>query len=282
MKFRAVFATLLLIFTFSLQAFAADQVYYYHTDPAGTPLSMTDSNGTMVWKADYKPFGEEYAVTGSAANDKRFVGKEKDEETGLSYFGARYQDGRLGRFSAVDTVRAVNAKNSKTNEKLLINPQRLNTYSYGLNNPYRYVDPDGRNPILIGLGIIWLAEMAMPQTMGSSHRDSFIDNHKADLFLMPLGIEREAANITSSAAGSLWKFGANKSPQKWVNQMTQRGWNEKQISEAISQGEKFAAENLVNKGNAATRHVHPSTGQSVVQDNVTKEIIHVGGKNFGY
>ncbi|HCE68179.1 MAG TPA: hypothetical protein DER40_11850 [Geobacter sp.] len=145
MKFRVVFATILLILSSSLQVFAADQVYYYHTDPAGTPLSMTDSNGTVVWKADYKPFGEEYAVTGSAANDKRFVGKEKDEETGLSYFGARYEDAKIGRFTAVDPVSAVDPITGKTNEKVLLNPQRLNAYAYTLNNPYRFVDPDGRD-----------------------------------------------------------------------------------------------------------------------------------------
>jgi len=149
-KFRAVFATLLLILTFSLQVYAADQVYYYHTDPAGTPLSMTDSTGTVVWKADYKPFGEEYSVTGTSINNKRFVGKEKDEETGLSYFGARYEDAKIGRFISPDPVRAVDPSTSKTNESLLLNPQRLNTYSYALNNPYRYIDPDGRDVWDIG------------------------------------------------------------------------------------------------------------------------------------
>jgi RHS repeat-associated protein len=178
---------------------AADQVYFYHTDPAGTPLAMTDSSGAVVWKADYKPFGEENSTAGAAANDRRFVGKEKDEETGLSYFGARYEDAKAGRFIAPDPVRAVDPRTSKTNEKLILNPQRLNTYAYALNNPYRYVDPDGHNPVLIGLGIIWLGEMVMPQTMGSSQNDSFIGRHWGDLLMLPLGIEREAVNFASSS-----------------------------------------------------------------------------------
>lgn len=37
----------------------------------------------------------------------------------------------------------MDTERGKTNEELLLNPQRLNTYAYGLNNPYRYVDPDG-------------------------------------------------------------------------------------------------------------------------------------------
>lgn len=140
---RKIVFMLLIIMVAAQAAFAADQVFFYHTDPAGTPLAMTDSSGNVVWKADYKPFGEENSVTGPAANDRRFVGKEKDEETGLSYFGARYENAKIGRFVAPDPVRAVDPRNNKTNEKLLLNPQRLNAYAYALNNPYRYIDPDG-------------------------------------------------------------------------------------------------------------------------------------------
>ena len=39
---------------------------------------------------------------------------------------------------------------------------------------------------------------------------------------------------------------------------------------------------MVNKANGATRYVHPTTGQSVVIDDVTKEFLHVGGKEFKY
>ena len=139
-----------LIFMLPMKARAA-QIFFYHTDPAGTPLSVTNSSGAVVWKADYKPFGEEQSVTASSSNDRRFIGKEKDEETGLSYFGARYLGGHTGRFTSPDEVRAVDPIASKTNEKLLLNPQRHNTYAYALNNPYRYVDPDGRDVWDIGL-----------------------------------------------------------------------------------------------------------------------------------
>ena len=140
---KILFALLLTLLT-ALPVFAAEQVFFYHTDPAGTPLSMTNSSGTVVWKADYKPFGEENSITGSAENKRRFVSKEKDSESGLSYFDARYEDSKTGRFVSVDPVGAVNPLNSKANEELLGNPQKLNSYAYGLNNPYRYVDEDGR------------------------------------------------------------------------------------------------------------------------------------------
>jgi RHS repeat-associated protein len=111
-------------------------LYFYHTDPAGTPLAMTDVNKVVVWKSDYKPFGEEDSITGTIENNEKFAGKEKDKETGLYYFGARYLGPKTGRFVTVDPA--------GISEKDLLNPQRLNRYAYSLNNPYRYVDPDGR------------------------------------------------------------------------------------------------------------------------------------------
>jgi RHS repeat-associated protein len=122
---------LLFVFLFSQTVYAADQIFFYHTDPAGTPLAMTDAGGKVVWKADYKPFGEEYTVSANPKNNKEFVGKEKDEETGLYYFNARYMDAKIGRFTAVDAVRAVDPLSSKANEDMLVTPQKLNSYAYG-------------------------------------------------------------------------------------------------------------------------------------------------------
>jgi RHS repeat-associated protein len=121
--------------------FAGQKVYFYHTDAAGTPVAMTDAGGNVVWRADYKPFGEEQSITGTIANNEKFVGKEKDQETGLYYFGARYMDAKIGRFVSVDP--------KGISEKDLLNPQRLNRYNYSLNNPYRYIDPDGREVTII-------------------------------------------------------------------------------------------------------------------------------------
>jgi len=84
------------------------------------------------------------------------------------------------------------------------------------------------------------------------------------------------------AQGAKWIFGAFKSDAKWASQMEARGWTEDLISEAIDSGEQFPADNLVNPGNPATRYVSPTTGQSVVQDNVTNEILHIGGPGFLY
>src|SRR5437016_10793540 len=75
-----------------------------------------------------------------------YTGKERDAETGLDYFGARYFSGPQGRFTSPDPIWI-------TKERLL-DPQRLDLYAYGRNNPFRYVDRDGMDVTLgkCGLG----------------------------------------------------------------------------------------------------------------------------------
>ena len=130
-------------------------------DPAGTPLAMTNSSGTVVWKVDYKPFGEEQSVTQSPENVMKFVGKEKDKETGLYYFGARYMEPMIGRFISPDPVGAVDPKTGKINQMIIQDPQRINVYAYGLNNPYKYIDSSGE-----------LAFLAIPLALGA--KEAFV------------------------------------------------------------------------------------------------------------
>ena len=86
----------------------------------------------------------------------------------------------------------------------------------------------------------------------------------------------------TGGGGRKWKLGANKTPSRWANQMRQRGWTEAQIDDAINHGQQFPATNNINPANGATRFVNPTSGQSVVMDNVTGEVIHVGGPGFQY
>jgi hypothetical protein len=65
-------------------------------------------------------------------------------------------DSALGRFKAPDPVGPVDSKTGKINDKILTEPQRLNAYAYGLNGPGRYVDRDGKNPLLIVAAAVYL------------------------------------------------------------------------------------------------------------------------------
>lgn len=121
---------------------------------------MVDSAGNVKKRYDYLPFGEElYAGVGGRttatgyqsqedALGEKFTGKERDAETGLDYFGARYFSAAQGRFTSPDwsaTPQAVPYADPT-------DPQTLNLYSYVRNNPLRKADPDGHCGLIGGDG----------------------------------------------------------------------------------------------------------------------------------
>jgi len=69
---------------------------------------------------------------------------------------------------------------------------------------------------------------------------------------------------------------------KIVKQMGTRGWSKEDISHAFQTGKSFPAINRLRNDTPATRYVNPTTGQSVVIDNATGEVIQVGGPGFRY
>jgi RHS repeat-associated protein len=112
---------------------------FHHSSWNNSTSVLTDSAGNLVAHLMYEPFGE-LVTAGSVGQDAatiKFTGKELDEETGLSYFGARYYDARFGRFVTPDS-RIPGAG---------VVPQGFNRYTYALNNPIRLLDPDGRDPL---------------------------------------------------------------------------------------------------------------------------------------
>jgi len=114
-----------------------DGITYLHTDVVGNPVAATDSSGAIIWKESYRPYGDRLNNQASASKNRQwFHGKEVDADTGLSYFGARYYDPTLGRFMGVDPVGFKET-----------NLHSFNRYAYGNNNPYRFIDPDGREPL---------------------------------------------------------------------------------------------------------------------------------------
>ena len=122
---------------------AAEVVKYYHSDSIGTVRAVTDRDGNVLERFEYYPFGEDVTAP-STPTHRRFTGKERDDESGLDYFGARHYLARTARFTSVDPV--------YTWSENLSNPQLWNRYAYARNNPLRYVDPDGRCSAPAGIG----------------------------------------------------------------------------------------------------------------------------------
>lgn len=109
---------------------AAEKIVYLHPDASGSPVAASDESGNLLWRESYRPYGERVQNTDNGDNDQWYTGKIFDEETQLSYFGARYYDPVVGRFMGIDPV-AFQEDNIHS----------FNRYAYANNNPYRYVDP---------------------------------------------------------------------------------------------------------------------------------------------
>ena len=118
---------------------------YTTSDHLGSPRVVTNSGAGVVSRHDYMPFGEELgssvggrtAGMGFIVSDglrQKFTSKERDIETGLDYFGARYFASTQGRFTTVDPFAGSGRAST---------PQTWNRYTYVLNNPLTLVDPDG-------------------------------------------------------------------------------------------------------------------------------------------
>jgi RHS repeat-associated protein len=129
-------------------------------DHLGSTRLVTSSTGAERRCLDYLPFGEQMtqgmgargACYASATEPRvKFTGKERDQETGLDYFLARYYSAAQGRFTSPDefTGGPVEGFGGRVPAPGplpyadITNPQSLNKYAYALNNPLRYVDPDG-------------------------------------------------------------------------------------------------------------------------------------------
>jgi len=90
---------------------------------------MTDSSGTVVWSADYKPFGEATITVSTITNNLRFPGQYYDAETGLNYNYFRDYNPAIGRYLESDPIGTRNGTN--------------HLYVYVSDNPVMGVDPRG-------------------------------------------------------------------------------------------------------------------------------------------
>lgn len=120
---------------------------YLTTDTLGTPRIITSGSGIVKERHDYMPFGEEVYFNTSLQNVRttaqgysddavrqKFTSKERDIETGLDYFGARYYASTQGRFTSADPL--LNSGRPQI-------PQTWNRYSYTRNSPLARIDPTG-------------------------------------------------------------------------------------------------------------------------------------------
>lgn len=114
-----------------------EDIFYTHGDHLGSANWITDCGRHPIQYLHYLPYGQLLANQQATGYDERykFTGKERDEETGYDYFGARYYMPLLYHWTKVDPL---------VDDYLHISP-----YAYCNWNPIKYVDPDGRK-IVVG------------------------------------------------------------------------------------------------------------------------------------
>ena len=113
---------------------AQGKLYYVHNDRLGTPQTLTNEAGTVVWTALYDPFGKA-TINNDPDNDgntvtynQRFPGQYEDVETSLYYNYFRYYDPSTGRYLTSDPIGLLSS---------------LNTYAYVDSNPLKWRDRFG-------------------------------------------------------------------------------------------------------------------------------------------
>ena len=115
--------------------YASSTTYFDLGDWLGTERVRTTAAGVKCETVTSLAFGDGQAVTGSCGDPSplHFTGKQRDAESGLDNFGARYNSSSIGRFMTPDSTAYASP----------INAQSWNLYAYARNNPLLYIDPSG-------------------------------------------------------------------------------------------------------------------------------------------
>lgn len=139
-------------------------VHYYFSDHLASSKVVTSPTGTIEEESDFYPFGGERLITDTLPDQNyKFTGKERDYETNLDYFGARYYAFNFGRFTTPDEFAGGPVDAFSSGDPLppgplpyadITNPQSLNKYTYAYNNPLRFTDPNGHDAwdLIAGIG----------------------------------------------------------------------------------------------------------------------------------
>jgi RHS repeat-associated protein len=115
---------------------------YYHRDQIGSSSTLTAGTGWPVSTYIYFPYGQ---GPQPGTNHYLFTGKERDQESGNDYFGARYYASTMGRWMSPDP--------SNLGVDIYM-PQTWNRYNYAVNNPLTIKDANGLWPFYIHNEII--------------------------------------------------------------------------------------------------------------------------------
>jgi RHS repeat-associated protein len=116
-----------------LAQYSSGTTYFAVKDHLGSTRVLSTVAGGPHESYDFAPYGEPVGAQGTTTA-KKFTGKERDAESGLDYYGARYYASLAGCFQSPDLPFI---------DQHPTNPQSWNLYAYARNNPLKFIDPSG-------------------------------------------------------------------------------------------------------------------------------------------
>ena len=126
------------------------QTSYVHADHLGSTNVVTNASDTVVQTLDYYPYGSPRIKSGTDVSQREYIKQMYDESTSLSYLNVRYYSGSGGQFMSEDPVHwavgnpeQIRRLTGQDMQVYLSDPQQLNSYSYGRDNPINRSDPWG-------------------------------------------------------------------------------------------------------------------------------------------
>lgn len=254
--------------------FAGGANRWYLHDRLGSVVNVASPSGSLEWSYSYEPYGPASSQTqndpSAPANPIRFTGQLLDGATGLYHLRARDYDPVTGRFLQTDPLAQPPTESY------------LSAYTYADNKPTTLVDPSG----LDATGncwspFCWLKTEGWKVAITAVGPGKFVKGGQLAIGFITRGYRALKGIRAAKGASKLVEGARYPLSPKIQGQLAQRGWTTDAIDEAVQSGKQVRAVNKAT-GDPATRYIHPNTGQSVVIDDTTGQVIHVGGPGFKY
>jgi RHS repeat-associated protein len=174
-------------------------ISYFHYDHLGSPVAVTGADGELVERRSSYPYGLDRSGEQPVEVDYSFTGMERDEESGLVYFGARYYAPETGRWISADPGFETLLKSDATD-----NREAWNRYLYALDNPLARVDPDGFESKGGGRYEVFFFDSGQPPADKSKSGTSY----GAEIYIRNL----ETGQVTGPYRGSTYPDSGDKGP----------------------------------------------------------------------
>jgi len=231
---------------------------------------LPSTAGSPCYDADFYPFGGERDYTVTCSQNYKFAGKERDSESGLDMFGARYYGSSLGRFMTPDWA----AKPITVPYANFGNPQSLNLYSYVTNNPLTLLDDDGHDIIYAaGLQNAQLVKDSVQAILANPHTSAnlsgYVGPNSPNLTIQSGDLSAgDTKTVLPSGQTLTTTVQGNTAPDIQTSTVTSNGVTS--APETILTGATITIDNRTSKGDTPGVLVHESVHAGEAQADPAK------------